>query len=89
MRNRISIVFLVSAFLSAFVAPHAEAVVDTNPPVCSFDATSGRGAATDNRLGEDTNDNGELDPGEDLNDNGELDRDTGIVSVEPIRGAPT
>ena len=80
MRNNISIVFLVSALLSAFFAPNAEAV-DENPPVCSFDATSGRGTATDNRLGEDTNDNAELDPGEDLNDNGELDRDTGISSV--------
>jgi len=81
MRNKISVVFLVSAFLSAFVAPHAEAVVDINPPDCSFDATTGRGTATDDRLGEDTNDNGVLNPGEDLNDNGELDRDTGIDSV--------
>jgi hypothetical protein len=51
MHNKISIVFLVSAFVSALLAPNAEAVVDTNPPVCSFDAKSGRGKATDNRLG--------------------------------------
>ena len=82
MRNKISIVFLVSAFLSAFVAPNAEAVVDTNPPVCSFDATSGRGTAMDNRPSEDTNGNGELDFEEDLNANGQIDEDTGIFFVE-------
>ena len=55
MRNKISIVFLVAAFGSALFAPHAEAVVDHNEPVCSFDATSGRGTATDNRPSEDAN----------------------------------
>ena len=55
MRNKISIVFLAAAFGSALFAPHAEAVVDHNEPVCSFDATSGRGTATDNRPSEDAN----------------------------------
>jgi hypothetical protein len=64
MRNNISIVFLVSAFLSAFFAPNAEAV-DGNPPLCSFDAI-GRGTVIDNRPSEDTNGNGELDFDEDL-----------------------
>ncbi|MGH9896220.1 MAG: hypothetical protein ACREA0_30350 [bacterium] len=62
MRNKISIVFLVAASLSAFLAPHAEA--ETNPPVCSFDATSGRGTATDNKPDVDTGIfSVELDPG--------------------------
>lgn len=62
---------------------------DTNPPNCdgSLVNFTYEGTATDNRPGEDVNNNGVLDPGEDLNSNGLIDEDTGIFRVELIAGA--
>ena len=65
---------------------------DANLPICEVEIAQGpppsaSGKATDDRLSEDTNNNGVLDPGEDLNNNGVIDTDSGIFFVELEPGA--